>query len=572
MIEAVSLVLSVSVLTDDLVGNSQAQLLLSTYLKNAQIGAMAFEEIVDTHGKTVDFLCTLENPYALENGAGRSLLGKRLVEELPFHRDPKLGLFDQYCRSIRGESLTRELEVEELGWFEVHSFPLDKGFGVTFVNITEHKLAAIVDPLTGLLNRNALDTVTGFDAVLYVDLDRFKQVNDAHGHDMGDRLLRRAADCIQKATRQADLTIRLGGDEFLVVMRAGHDCKVEQIALNAAQRIVDLVSEPLTFEGLPIEISASVGVYICEQRGEELDPAMRRADTALGRRKNDRAKYPPVTLYCPSMSEQVEAQERFEVELRQALRNREIVLHYQRIVDLQSPHYPTIGFEALARWQHPTRGLLTPDKFIEFAEQAGMIGLLTDYVLAEAYKAACRWSSLDHPLKMAVNLAAYDLGRRRFIDNTRDVLGQGSLQSGYISFELTETAFADVSQQELRGALMQLVRLGAKISIDDLGTGWNGINILNALKTIVAEIKIDKSFVSGPDASPEICSALKSLAGHFNIRVVAEGIETREQAEVLAATGIEYGQGYYFESGKPMPEAEVDAMLLKEWASHKLLT
>jgi diguanylate cyclase (GGDEF)-like protein len=560
--EAIALVVFTHQMSKTLLEGLKAQRLLRPFLDNASVGMMAFDSVLDRRGRIVDFCCVLENQYSLAKGPGKPMVGKLLLEEMPYHMES--GLFDQYCRSAQGETLSKEFHYPGLGWYQNRSFPLPGGFGVTYSNISELKEAALRDSLTGLYNRRFLDDPPPFRACLHLDLDNFKQVNDFQGHPVGDELLKAVAARLKGCIRPGDHLVRLGGDEFLALLDLPTDQDMGDIALSTAQRFTHELSKPYEVNELSLEVGVSIGVYVC-QPGDELERAITAADIALNIRKRERVKYPPELLYTPEMGNQERKQHGMEVDLKRAIRQGELVLHYQRVVALTDPKYPTVGFEALVRWQHPTRGLLSAAEFIPAAERSGAIGAITDFVFGEAYRQACQWTRFDRPLKMGVNLAAHDLNRPQFLAAIKQMLAQGPLAPGILTLELTESAFIDVAQSTIQQTASQLQEWGAQWAIDDAGTGYNGLMVIQELGHLFDTLKIDRSFVSGPNASLALCDAFCAIARHFSMEVVAEGIESQEQADALAALGIKFGQGFFFEDGMPMPPDECEKLLLQEW-------
>ncbi|WP_204138329.1 bifunctional diguanylate cyclase/phosphodiesterase [Halomicronema sp. CCY15110] len=562
-LEAIALIVSTRGLADHFIGQLRAQRLLQGFLDNAQIGMMAFDAVRDSEtNEIVDFRCTLENDYARRHGSPEPMTGRLLIQAMPHHLES--GLFEQYCRSTQGENITAEFSYPELGWFQNRSFPLLQGFGVTFANITTLKNAAIFDRLTGLYNRQILDQPLKFNALLYLDLDRFKQVNDLQGHIVGDEVLRQVADRLRHSTRPKDLLVRLGGDEFLVLMAIA-DAAPQEIALETAWRIHDAIQKPYSVDELILNVGVSVGVYLAI-KNDSLDSAIRLADIALNTRKADREKYSPVVLYEPEMGERAQRGYVFEKELKQAIIDGQIVLFYQRVVNLQEPSHPTVGFEALVRWQHPEKGLILPQDFIPMAEKSGLIGLITDYVLAEAYRQACVWNRFDQSMKMSINLSAYDLTRSEFLKHAQKVLQQGILKNNSFGFELTEKDFADLSQAAVLNMIKTLKSFGAGWAIDDAGTGYNGLGVVSQVGGLFDVLKIDRSFISGPQASLLLCDAFCAIANHFGMEVIAEGIETQYQAQALTKSGVQFGQGFYFEHGEPLAAAAMEAVLEAEWS------
>jgi len=449
----------------------------------------------------------------------------------------------------------------------------------TFADITERKRAeaaltrlAMRDPLTGLANRTMLmerldaalakkDASAGRVALLFVDLDQFKSVNDSLGHGVGDELLLLATERISKAVRAQDTVARLGGDEFVVLAEG---LKSGEQANRLAQRICATFRQPMHVAGLDLVITASIGVAVTDRPGVCAahvpgdEDAMRRAASEL-LRQADIAVYQAKAKgracwerYEPETSDRAD-QLRLVGELRSAVTKRELRLHFQPIMDLATGRM--VAAEALLRWQHPSRGLLAPDDFIPLAEQTGLIRELDGWALEAACRQAAAWHRADPdraPLGIAVNLSARQLADRHLPSRLDTILRQTGLDPASLVIEITETALMDDPDAAL-GVLHALKGLGIRLSIDDFGTGYSSLVYLKRFP--VDELKIDRSFVDGLGVEAEdtaIVSSVLSLAKAVGVKVVAEGVETEDQRRILVELGCEFGQGYLW--SRPLPE------------------
>lgn len=546
---------------------SQRQL-LQTVLETDLDGLMVFEAIRDTDNQIVDFRYTLLNSAAVALVGRDDLVGERLLEIVPSHRDN--GLFEAYCR-VTETGIPIEDEFEYAGaeyqnrWFRNRASKLNDGFVVSFTEISDYKRLeaqlrqqANLDPLTGALNRSALDDIEtdSCDAVLFIDLDKFKAINDRAGHKVGDAVLVEVTQRIQATVRPEDRVIRWGGDEFVILLNRILDDGTS-VANGTAQRIVSAIEQPLQIGIKEYLLGASVGVYAPVEKCASAERAVRCADAAMYEAKQARKQnlaMPAVMQFDEAILSRIRERDYWEQALRQAIDEEQLVLYYQPIVDLQQANMPIVGFEALLRWHHPEHGCLYPDFFIPLAERSGLIHVISRYVLRKAYAQAAKWSSLERPIKMGINLCTDDLGHSAFLSALKEVLQQDCVSSGFIFFEITETSMADIAIGEIRAAASQIKELGGRLSLDDFGTGRNTLCCLQW--RVFDAIKIDRSFVSGAEAMPEICQLVAALAHALNLEVVAEGVETAEQMEMLRSFGIEYAQGYYF--SKPQPPAEVE--------------
>jgi diguanylate cyclase (GGDEF)-like protein len=409
------------------------------------------------------------------------------------------------------------------------------------------------DPLTGLPNRTQLlDHAAALRAdparrdssiaVLLVDLDRFKDVNDVLGHASGDVLLARIGPLMAGAIRDGDILCRLGGDEFAAVL-SGAD---EQTALAVARRLLELISVTMDIDGVALNVEASVGVAVAASLEDaDIDTLLRHADIAMYTAKRARCGY---TLY--QSDQDTSTRERLNLlgEMRLGLARDEFVLHYQPKLAL--PDGRLTGVEALARWQHPTRGLIAPGEFIPAAESTGLIVPFTLHVLRLALAQAHRWQTDDGDFTVAVNLSPRCLAE---VDLTAKILGllrEFDVPARLLELEITENTLAHDPERAL-STLTALHNAGIRISIDDFGTGYSSMSYLKRLP--VSELKVDRSFVSGMLTDVDdgiLVRSVVDLGHNLGLTVVAEGVEDQATMDALSALGCDIAQGFHL--GRPM--------------------
>ena len=419
------------------------------------------------------------------------------------------------------------------------------------------------DALTGLANRKAfrerlIERLAAAAragqpvGVLYVDLDRFKAVNDTLGHPVGDALLRKVADRFKSALRDGDVVARLGGDEFAIIQS---DAPQPAAATALATRLVDLISRAYAVEGHMLHIGASVGLAIAPTDGYEPDVLLKNADLALYRAKAEgRGCY---RFFEPGMDERMQARRSMEVDLRRALALKQLQLVYQPQFDLASNSL--VGFEALIRWHHPTRGLVSPGEFIPFAEEIGVITAIGEWVLRTACKQAAAWPS---PVTIAVNLSPVQFRGGKLLETVISALAQSQLPAERLDLEITEGALLDNSEDVLH-VLKRVRELGVAVSMDDFGTGYSSLGYLQ--KFPFDKIKIDQSFVRDIDAHADrraIIRAVNSLAATLGMKTIAEGVETEAELACIRAEGCDQVQGYL--TGRPMTAEAAIALLPSE--------
>ncbi|WP_375453554.1 putative bifunctional diguanylate cyclase/phosphodiesterase [uncultured Methylobacterium sp.] len=443
----------------------------------------------------------------------------------------------------------------------------DGGWVVSFEDITEHRRnemriahMARHDGLTDLLNRMALRE-HGLDllgqsrteggrrvAMLCLDLDRFKLVNDTYGHGAGDALLRAVSERICARVRSGDLVARLGGDEFAVLHRVADAAG----AVALAERLIAQVSAPYEIGGYTVAVGMSVGIAMAEEAADDIDRLLKNADTALYRAKS--AGRGTACLFEAAMDEAAEARRDLERELAAALVQGAFELHYQPLLDLASD--TITGVEALIRWRHPERGLIPPATFIPVAEETGMIVGLGEWVLNQACREAATWPAR---ITVAVNVSAVQLRHRDFVQMVFLALAASGLRPDRLELEITEGVLLEDTEANI-ATLHLLRRAGIRISIDDFGTGYSSLSYLRRFP--FDKIKIDRSFVQ--DAGPAtdtgaIIRALVGLGVSLGITTLVEGIETEGQLATVRAEGCQEMQGFLF--SPPRPAGEIGAML-----------
>ena len=389
---------------------------------------------------------------------------------------------------------------------------------------------------------------SGTLAVMFIDIDRFKLVNDTFGHAEGDALLRAIASRLSSTLRRGDTLARLGGDEFTVLLP---DIKLTQDAELIGTKILAALETPIALSHGDYRVTASIGIALFPRDGSTAEELTRNADVAMYQVK--RAGKNAFRFFEPSFNTHHRERIALENDLRDALQRKEFELHYQPQVSVSRRQI--IGMEALLRWNHPVLGRLAPNGFIEIAEELGLIGEISHWVLEQACTQLAQWRTEGHvDVRMSVNMSALDFDRRDIVSSITDCLQRHALPPARVELEITESLMMNnaigvaVKVKELRGA-------GISIAIDDFGTGYSALAYLQ--KFAVSTLKIDRSFVrdlEGPMSNP-IISAITGIARGFDLAIVAEGVEQRHQAETLQLLGCDIMQGYYFARPAPADEA-----------------
>lgn len=488
---------------------------------------------------------------------------------------------DEVLRRVRAGKPFRNLEVAAPGddmtrWWSLSASPMFNdhneilgwrgvGADITDVRRAQSEIAwmARTDILTGLVNRTAFRDraaevlfaarVSGERvAIGCLDLDYFKSVNDTLGHAAGDVLLREASQELLRFADHGVIVGRLGGDEFGLLFH-GNRSGEEVHAL--AERMIDRLSRSYEIQGSRVTIGATVGIAFGPDDGDSVDELIRNADLALYRGK-DKARGTAMR-YSALMLRDAEERRTIKEDLLQALRRQEFVLHYQPIIETRSGK--TVAFEALVRWQHPTRGLLSPDAFIPIAESSGTIVPLGDWILRESCRQAAKWPA---HVNVAVNLSPAQLGSTRLSQVVRDAVLLGGITSERLELEITEALLLSNDANTLR-FLTEMQGLGIGVALDDFGTGFSSLNYLTRFP--VSKIKIDRSFVSGGASHVHrsaIIQAVTGMAERLGFQTTAEGVESAETLAWVTALGCTQAQGHLF--AKAMPAHEIESYLAAE--------
>ncbi len=443
-------------------------------------------------------------------------------------------------------------------------------------DITERKAAeteihrlAYLDALTGLPNRRLfLDRLNQalaaarrsghWGAILFVDLDHFKRINDARGHNIGDLLLKQVSERLTRYRRDEDTVARQGGDEFavlLVNLAATHSAAI-RLAIRVAEKIRNAINTPFQIDGLEYHIGVSIGITVFPKAAESLDDLLREADTALYRAKE--AGRNTVSYFEPAMQETVQARFALEHDLRQALLRNEMRLFLQPQVDGQGRF---VGAEALVRWERPNHGLVSPAVFIPVAEESGIILALGRWVLEEACRLLKQLDTTGHTLRLAVNVSPRQFRQTDFTTCVCAVLQSTGANPTHLVLEVTEGLVIENIHDTI-AKMKELNRLGIRFSIDDFGTGYSSLAYLKQLP--LHELKIDRTFVQDAPTDPNdaaLVEAILAVAQHLKLAVVAEGVETEIQLDFLKQRGCDVFQGYFFDRPLPWPQFQEKAFL-----------
>jgi diguanylate cyclase (GGDEF)-like protein/PAS domain S-box-containing protein len=471
----------------------------------------------------------------------------------------------QHWRHLRADGS----EIQVLTFGRRVAFEGRDAFLVAVVDITERRKAeeriahmAHHDGLTGLPNRvfyqerlrQAMElssTENKRVAVLCIDLDLFKNVNDSFGHPMGDRLLEQVAGRLRAEVRDNNLVARLGGDEFAVVLAA--DVTPNE-ANDYASRLIRILSVPYAMDGIDIVIGASIGIALSPGDGKSSEDLMRNADMALYRAKSEGGGVH--RFFEQEMDRQAQKRRDMELDLRRAFATGEFEVYYQPLVDLAADRIT--GFEALLRWKHPEKGMISPADFIPVAEDIGLIVGLGEWVLRQACAEAAKWPD---DIKVAVNLSPVQFRSRNLVQVVIAALAYSGLSALRLELEITESILLAETEANL-AILHQMRELGVRISMDDFGTGYSSLSYLRSFP--FDKIKIDRSFVQDLAERPDCVAIIRAISGlgrSLNITTTAEGVETVDQLDWLRAEGCNEVQGFLFSAAKPA--ADIEQLLLK---------
>ncbi|WP_375458395.1 putative bifunctional diguanylate cyclase/phosphodiesterase [uncultured Enterovirga sp.] len=415
------------------------------------------------------------------------------------------------------------------------------------------------DPLSGLANRllfgerldrelARLPRMDGVLAVLFIDLDRFKDVNDTYGHQVGDDLIQLVAERLTNLVRSTDTTARFGGDEFAIIQTA---LRSKDDAGMLARRILEALTKPFALADSQVIIGASIGIALAPEHGSDRESLMRLADAALYQSKGEgRNRF---SYFQSRMDETLRMRKLVEEELRNAIARNGLVLHYQPL--FSSDGIGIVGVEALVRWPHPTRGMISPAEFIPIAEERGLVIPLGEWVLRQACEDGKRWPGL----RVAVNVSPIQFRHRDFVEKVVALLDETGFEAGRLELELTEGVVVE-DADAAESAIMELRALGIHLALDDFGTGYSSLIYLR--RFAFDTIKIDRSFLESMEATGEsaiLVHSMVHLGRALGLTVTAEGVETHEQHRFLQALGCHQLQGYLF--SRPVPAADIDVLL-----------
>ena len=516
-------------------------------------------------GYTLDEVRALTVHELFTDGSGDAEL---LVRKL---RDPNPRLpleiqqrsRDGTLRSVEVNAQTLELGARRLISLTAHDVTVRRKVQAQLLEKQQHlDHLAHHDQLTGLPNRLYLAAylpgaiedakrASTMLAVLFLDLDRFKHINDSRGHETGDKLLKAVAQRIRATMRNEDVVVRMGGDEFIVVLKSVRN--TDQVS-EAASRITEALSGPVIVDGRPLVTTASVGVSLYPRDGSDMGELLRHSDTAMYQAK-DRGRN-NFQLFSPIMARRLKERMAIETSLRNAMQTGQLDVHYQPIVDITSRR--VVALESLLRWKHPSQGFIPPERFVAVAEEAGLIVPIGEFVLARAVEDIARWREVGCvQVPIAVNISAVQLQRSNLPATITKLTQSHNVNPKLLQLELTESAVFERREgrtgESNEDAVARLRELGVKIAIDDFGTGYSSLSYLKRWR--VDYLKIDRSFVRDlvTDMSDlAIVGAIIAMARHLHIEVVAEGIEGWQQLEKLRQLGCHLAQGFLL--AKPVPE------------------
>jgi diguanylate cyclase (GGDEF)-like protein/PAS domain S-box-containing protein len=462
-------------------------------------------------------------------------------------------------------------------WTEIRAYPSEEGLTIYFRDISQRKAIeaeihnlAFYDKLTGLPNRqlllnrleSALDVAHRAGrpgALLFIDLDNFKSINDTRGHDKGDVLLQLVADRLNDSVRSSDTVARFGGDEFVILLEdlGIGESTAAQAAQDIAGKLLLAFSAPFDIAGVEQYSTPSIGIAVFNRDSVSVDEVLKRADLAMYQAKA--AGRNGIAFFDPAMQARVSARAMLEADMRRALHNGEFLLHYQPQLGVDGR---IMGVEALVRWNHPQRGMVPPVEFIPIAEDTNMILQLGRWVMHEACSVLAKWAGNERTamLEMAVNVSPSQFHRLDFVEQVLEVLAQTGARPDRLRLELTESLLL----KDVEGTVLKMQRLreaGVSFALDDFGTGYSSLSYLHRLP--LDQLKIDRSFVW--DAFKQghgavIVRIIVALGKALKMSVLAEGVETADQLSFVTAEGCQYYQGYLF--SKPLPEDQLATLFL----------
>ncbi len=543
----------------------------TTALNNMPHGLVMFDSerrLLVANERFVELL-SLPLDFDISGKTPRELLlaGSALLEGPA--SDKFVSTFERRLFSSQGELAT---EIKDERWLAFTTRPMENGGSVVIVeDVTERRSAeqridrmARFDTLTGLPNRNHLHEqlerlLPAADedqplAILFVDLDEFKQVNDTLGHPSGDQLLCTVADRLRATVSKGDLIARFGGDEFVVLQRL--EGRSVRDAEDLAQRILKALGKPYQIDGHDIIIGASAGIAFAPRDGTDPDLLLKNADMALYHAKaNGKGS---CRIFDSSMDAEAHARRMLELDVRQALAEGQLELYYQPLLELKTMKIKTC--EALLRWRHPQRGMVPPSEFIPVAEDIGIIREIGDWVIQQACIECAEWPP---EVRVAVNLSPVQFRNTRLPDVITDALRAANLSPNRLEVEITESVLLK-DTPTVRSMLQELVEAGVRISLDDFGTGYSGLSYLQTFP--LDKVKIDRSFVAelhSGDRSLTLLRGMAKLSAALGLSVTVEGIETVEQLEIITAEGtVDEAQGYVF--SVPLPSKQICELIASQ--------
>ncbi|HEY4857278.1 MAG TPA: EAL domain-containing protein [Xanthobacteraceae bacterium] len=541
------------------------QMLLKMVLNNMTQGVLMFDadtRLVFCNQRYLD-MYRLSSNLAKPGCALRDLLDQRM-EAGTFSGDPEEYIATLLERVAGGKTSYDTCKLADRRVFSIVNKPMAGGGWIaTHEDITERQRAeeriahlAGHDALTDLPNRTLLRTQLEYElkrvkrgeclAVLCLDLDYFKGVNDTLGHPVGDELLKVVADRLRGCVRELDTIARLGGDEFAIIMTA---LRQPSDAAALAKRVRDSIAQPYLIDGHQIVVDISIGISIAPIDAIEPDQLLKNADMALyGAKADGRGTF---RFFEAEMDARMQARRALEMDLRKALHHEEFELYYQPLVNLKTNEISV--YEALLRWHHPTRGLISPAEFIPVAEETGLIIPLGEWVFRKACQQTVNWP--DH-VKVAVNLSPAQLKNRNVVRMVKSALEDSGMAGNRLQLEITESVLMQNTFATL-ATLHELRKLGIQIAMDDFGTGYSSLSYLRSFP--FDKIKIDRSFIDDLSNGAEplaIVNAVAGLAKCLNMVSTAEGVETQQQLEQLLSVGCTEMQGYLFSRARPACEIE----------------
>lgn len=544
--------------------NSQQQFEL--FMKNLPAGAF----IKDSEDNFV-----FSNQYLNDFFGFETLIGKNLSEVMDQNRGENTISNDELIK--RGTFTSEEQLTDKMGikrYFQAHRFVINKGekqlFGGIYSDISEHKetetklnIMAHYDVLTNLPNRalfqdtlkNAISKATRSKtkiALMFIDLDNFKIINDTLGHDYGDLLLIEVAKRLKSTLRAEDTVSRIGGDEFTIILE---DIKDNSYPSVVAQKVIDALSSPIALKDETGYIGASVGIAMFPDDSKEIKALIKNADIAMYTAKNSGKNI--YKYFKEDMN--ADASERLELsnDLRNAIENNQLKLYYQPVMNIKTNSLA--AFEALVRWEHPKYGIITPDNFIKLAEEGGFMAKVGKWILQQSCQQIKFMQDAGVKIKIAVNISSKQLTQNHLERTIKDIVKSSKIDPALLELEVTES-FLMENINQVEQVLINLKKIGINTAIDDFGTGYSSLGRLKKLP--ITKLKIDKSFIDDIPSDKDdmqIASTIITLANQLSLEVVAEGVETEAQMKFLKSQGCHLMQGYYF--SKAIPEDDINSFL-----------